>query len=122
VEKIDQIVEDLSNMPVIQLIELTKKLEDKWGVKANQVMMPQQATTQVEGPVEEQTEFDVKLTSVGGSKVQVIKAIREITNLGLKESKELSEILGTLAVGVDKAKAEEIRYKIREAGGEAAIQ
>ena len=121
--EINQIVEELSNMPVIKLIELTKALEDKWGVKAAQGCMPQmQLPTEKKEEEPEQTEFDVKLTSFGAKKVGIIKEVRQITGLALKEAKERTESLGMLKEAVTKEEADEIAEKIRSAGGEVEIK
>src|SRR5688572_32364779 len=88
----EQVVDFLSNLPVIQIAELVKELETKWGVSAAPVAV---AGVAAAGPaaaaVEEKTEFDVVLVDGGASKINVIKAVREITSLGLKEAKDLVE-------------------------------
>ena len=88
----DTIIDQLSNLTVMQIADLTKKLEDKWGVKAAPVAVAGPAAAAggaAAAPAAEQTEFTVILSNAGGNKIQVIKAIREITNLGLKEAKDL---------------------------------
>ena len=88
----EDVIEFLSSMTVMQLVELTTDLEDKWGVKAAPVAVAGVAGPAADaGPAEEQTEFDVILKAVGDKKIQVIKAAREITGLGLKDAKELVE-------------------------------
>ena len=89
----DQVVDYLSNLPVIQIAELIRELENKWGVKAAPaaVAVAGPATAEVKEAPPEQTEFDVILSAAGANKIQVIKAIREITGLGLKEAKDLVE-------------------------------
>src|SRR5581483_3557213 len=91
----EQVVDYLSNLPVIQIAELIKDLENKWGVKAAPAAVAVAAGPAAGGaPAEakaEQTEFDVILANAGGNKIAVIKAIREITGLGLKEAKDLVE-------------------------------
>src|SRR5437867_6403431 len=92
----DQLIEHLSGMTVLQISELTKALEDKWGVKAASgmpmAMMPMGGGGAAAAPAqEEQTEFDAVLTSSGDKKIQVIKVVRELTGLGLKEAKDLVE-------------------------------
>src|SRR6476646_9066389 len=102
----EQVVDFLSNLPVIQIAELIKTLEDKWGVKASAPVMVGGA-----GPAaapaaakEEQTEFTVELKEAGASKINVIKVVREITGLGLKEAKDLVEAAPkALKEGVSKA-------------------
>src|SRR5258705_3706184 len=87
----DTIIDQLSNLTVMQIADLTKKLEEKWGVKASPVAVASAGPGAVApaAPAAEQTEFTVILSNAGGNKIQVIKAIREITNLGLKEAKDL---------------------------------
>lgn len=122
----DQIVDSLSNLTVLQIAQLTKKLEDKWGVKAAPVAVAGPAVGgggAVQEKAVEQTEFTVVLKAAGGNKIQVIKAIREITNLGLKEAKDLVD--GSpkdVKIGVPKDEAEAIKKKITDAGGEVEIK
>ena len=123
----DQIIDQLSNLTVMQIADLTKKLEEKWGVKAAPV-----AVAGVAGPAAggapaaaaaERTEFTVILANAGGNKIQVIKAIREITNLGLKEAKDLVDgAPKEIKAGVSKDDAEGIKKKIAEAGGTVEIK
>src|SRR5215510_10713614 len=90
----EQVVDYLSNLPVIQIAELVKELETKWGVSAAPVAVAGVAAGgggAAAAAAEEQTEFDVILADGGANKIQVIKAVREITNLGLKEAKDLVE-------------------------------
>ena len=119
----EQVVDFLSNMPVIQLAEMIKTLEDKWGVKAAPVAVagPAVATTQA-APAAEQTEFSVELKSApADKKIAVIKVVREITGLGLKEAKDLVDgAPKQLKDGVAKAEAEEMKKKLEEAG--AAVE
>jgi large subunit ribosomal protein L7/L12 len=122
----DQIVEQLSNMTVMQVASLTKLLEDKWGVKAAPVAVAGggggAAAPAAEKPAE-QTEFTVVLTSSGAQKIGVIKVVREITSLGLKEAKDLVDgVPKDLKVGVAKDEAEAIKKKITEAGGTVEIK
>src|SRR5580692_1857448 len=121
----EQVVDFLSNMPVIQLAEMIKTLEDKWGVKAAPV-----AVAGVAGPaagpaaaaVEEKTEFNVELKEAGASKINVIKVVREITGLGLKEVNDVVEgARETLKEGVSKAEAEEMKKKLEEAGAKVEL-
>jgi len=117
----EQVVDYLSNLPVIQIAELIKTLEDKWGVKAAPAAIAVAAggggaAAPAEKPPE-QTEFDVVLSNAGGNKIAVIKAIREITGLGLKEAKDLVESAPkTVKEQVSKADAEEMKKKLVEAG------
>ena len=121
----EQVVDYLSNLPVIQIAELIKDLENKWGVKAAPA-----AVAVAAGPVgeaapaaAEQTEFDVVLANAGANKIQVIKAIREITGLGLKEAKDLVEAAPkTVKEQVSKADAEEMKKKLTEAGATVELK
>ena len=120
----EQVVDYLSNLPVIQLAGLIKTLEDKWGVKAAPAAVAVAAgpAAAVEAKVE-QTEFDVILANAGANKIQVIKAIREITNLGLKEAKDLVDgAPKEIKAGVSKDDAENIKKKVAEAGGTVEIK
>jgi len=112
----EAVVDYLSQMPVIELAGLIKTLEDKWGVKAAPVAVAGVATNAgpvVEEKKEEKTEFDVLLAAAGANKIQVIKAIREITGLGLKEAKDLVEAARkTVKEQVSKADAEEMKKKL----------
>ena len=122
----EQVVDFLSKMSVLDLAALTKELEDKWGVKAAPVAVAAAAPAGGGGaaaPAAEQTEFTVILKEAGGNKIGVIKAIREITNLGLKEAKDLVDgAPKTVKEGVAKAEAEEIKKKLTEAGATVEIK
>jgi len=123
----EQIVDHLSNLTVIQIAELIKDLENKWGVKAAPaavVVAPAGGGAAAEAPkVEEKTEFDVVLANAGANKIQVIKAIREITGLGLKEAKDLVEAAPkNVKEGVSKADAEEMKKKLTEAGATVELK
>jgi large subunit ribosomal protein L7/L12 len=124
----DQIIDQLSNLTVIQIADLTKKLEEKWGVKAAPVAVAGVAGPATGGPAPgapaaEQTEFTVILSNAGSNKIQVIKAIREITNLGLKEAKDLVDgAPKEIKAGVSKDDAESIKKKIAEAGGTVEVK
>ena len=123
----EQVVDFLSNMPVIQLSDLIKTLEDKWGVKAAPAAVAVAAgagpAAAAAAPVEEQTEFNVELKEAGANKISVIKVVREITGLGLKEAKDLVEgAPKTLKEGVNKADAEDIKKKLTAAGATIEIK
>jgi large subunit ribosomal protein L7/L12 len=122
----EQIVDYLSNLPVIQLAELIKTLEDKWGVKAAPVAVaagPAVAAAAAAAPVEEKTEFNVELKETGGNKIAVIKVVREITGLGLKEAKDLVEgAPKTVKESVSKADAEEMKKKLEDAGAKVELK
>jgi large subunit ribosomal protein L7/L12 len=120
----DQVVDFLSNMPVIQLAEMIKDLENKWGVKAAPVAVagPAAAAGPAAPAAEAQTEFAIELKSApADKKIAVIKVVREITGLGLKEAKDLVDgAPKQLKDGVAKAEAEEMKKKLEEAG--AAVE
>jgi len=122
----EAVVDYLSQMPVIELAGLIKTLEDKWGVKAAPVAIAGGVSA---GPAPvaekepEKTEFDVVLANAGANKIQVIKAIREITGLGLKEAKDLVEAAPkTVKEQVSKADAEEMKKKLTEAGATVELK
>jgi len=125
----EQVVDFLSNLPVIQLSELIKTLEDKWGVKAAPVAVagvgPAAGAAGAAAPaaVEEKTEFNVELKEAGGNKIAVIKVVREITGLGLKEAKDLVEgAPKVLKESVSKGEAEEMKKKLEEAGAKVELK
>ena len=121
----DQVVDYLSNLPVIQIAELIKTLEDKWGVKAAPAAVAMVAGAGGAAPAaaEEKTEFTVELADAGANKINVIKVVREITGLGLKEAKDLVEAAPkALKEGVSKAEAEEMKKKLEEAGAKVALK
>jgi large subunit ribosomal protein L7/L12 len=119
----DDVIEFVSNMSVLDLSELVKELEEKFGVSA---AMPVAAVpTGAGAPVEaeEKTEFDVVLSEVGDKKIQVIKAIRAITGLGLKEAKSVvDEAPGPVKEGVSKEDAEDIKKQLEEAGATVEVK
>jgi len=122
----DQVVDYLSNLPVIQIAELIKTLEDKWGVKAAPVAVAGVAAggggAAAAAPAEEKTEFNIELKDAGANKINVIKVVREITGLGLKEAKDLVEgAPKVLKEGVGKAEAEDFKKKLEEAGAKVAL-
>lgn len=123
---VDTLIESLSNLTVIQIADLTKKLEEKWGVKAAPVAVAGPAAGgggEAAPAAAAQTEFTVTLKDGGANKIQVIKAIREITNLGLKEAKDLVDgAPKEVKAGVSKDDAEAIKKKIVEAGGTVEIK
>jgi large subunit ribosomal protein L7/L12 len=122
----DQVVDFLSKMSVLDLAGLTKELEDKWGVKAAPVAMAAASGGAAAGaaaPAAEQTEFTVTLTDAGTNKIGVIKAVREVTNLGLKEAKDLVDGAPKVVKdGVNKADAETIKKKLVEAGAKVDVK
>ena len=121
----EQIVEHLSNLPVIQIAGLIKTLEEKWGVKAAPVAVAvgPAAAAAPAAAVEEKTEFNVELKEAGANKIAVIKAVREITGLGLKEAKDLVEAAPKpLKEGVAKAEADEFKKKLEDAGAKVELK
>lgn len=128
---LDQIVEDLSNLTVLEVAELAKMLEDKWGVSAAAaapMAMPAMpgaaggAAAEAE-PAEEQTEFDVILASAGEKKINVIKEVRAITGLGLKEAKDLVEgAPKPLKEAVNKEEADKIKTQLEGAGATVEVK
>jgi large subunit ribosomal protein L7/L12 len=119
----DQVVDFLSNLPVIQIAELIKTLEDKWGVKAAPAAVAMAPAAAPAAAAEAQTEFNVELKEAGGNKIAVIKVVREITGLGLKEAKDLVEAAPkTLKEGVSKADADEMKKKLEEAGAKVELK
>ena len=120
----EDVISFIENMSVLELSELVKELEDKFGVSAAApvAMAAMPAAGGEAAAAEEKTEFDVKLTSAGSSKIQVIKVVRGITGLGLKEAKELVDgAPSAVKEGVDKEEADDIKAKIEEAGGTVEI-
>jgi len=121
---INSIVDQLSELTVLEAADLAKALEEKWGVSAAAAVAaaPAGAGAAVEA-VEEKTEFDVILTGDGGKKINVIKEVRAITQLGLGEAKALVEgAPKAIKEGIPKAEAEEIKKKIEEAGGTVELR
>ena len=121
----DQVVDYLSNLPVIQIAELIKTLEDKWGVKAAPVAVAAAGGggAAPAAAAEAQTEFTVVLTEAGANKINVIKVVREITGLGLKEAKDLVEAAPKpLKEGVSKADAAEMKKKLEDAGAKVELK
>ena len=124
-DKLEKIYEDLSSLTVLEVSELVKKLEDEWGVSAAAPAMAMSmaapgaaAGGEEPGAEAEKSEFDVVLTAFGDKKINVIKEVRAITGLGLKEAKELVEAAPkAIKEGVGKEEAEELKGKLEEAGG-----
>ena len=121
----DQVIDFIANMSVLEMSELVKEMEEKFGVSAASaaVAAPAAAGGTAEAPAEEKTEFDVILTSFGEKKINVIKEVRSITGLGLKEAKEAVEAAPkAIREGVSKEEAEEVKKKLEEAGATAEIK
>ena len=119
----EQVVEYLSNLPVIQIAELVKTLEGKWGVSAAPVAVAAAGGGAAPAAVEEKTEFNVILADAGANKINVIKAVREITALGLKEAKDLVEgAPKAIKEGIGKDEAEDIKKKLEAAGAKVEVK
>ena len=121
---LEQLVEDLSQLTVIEAAELSKLLEDKWGVSAAApVAIAAAAPADGAEAEEEKTEFDLILVSFGEKKINVIKEVRAITGLGLKEAKDLVEgVPNPVKEAVSKDEADEIRTKLEEAGATVEVK
>ena len=119
---LNKIIEDLSKLTVVEAAELSKQLEEKWGVKAaTAVAAP--AATPGDSPAEEKSEFTVILSAAGDKKINVIKEIRTVTTLGLKEAKDLVEgAPKEIKAGVSKKEAEEIKKKLEAAGAKVELK
>lgn len=129
--KVEEIVEAIEKLSVLELVELKKALEARWGVTAAAPAMAAvaaptaapAAAAAAAAPAEEQTEFEVILKEVGPEKVKVIKVVRELTNLGLKESKDLVESApSSVKKGVSKEEAQTAKAKLEEAGAVVEIK
>ncbi len=123
----DQIVEVIGNLTVLELADLVKAIEDKFGVKAapamGMAMAPAAGGAGAAAPAEEKTEFSVMLMGAGDKKIQVIKVVRELTGLGLKEAKDLVEAAPKpVKEGLPKAQAEDWKKKLVEAGGTVELK
>ena len=118
------VIEFISNMTVLELSELVTEMEEKFGVSAAApVAMVAAAAADTAAPAQEQTEFTAILSSFGDKKIQVIKEVRAITGLGLKEAKDLVDgVPKPLKEGVSKEEAEKIKAQIEEAGGQVEIK
>jgi large subunit ribosomal protein L7/L12 len=125
---VDTIFEGLGSMTVLELVELKKKIEDEWGITAAApvaVAAPGAAPAAGDGAAaaEEQTAFDVVLTSAGDKKIQVIKVVRAVTGLGLKEAKDLVDgAPGTVKEGVNQEEADSIKSQLEEAGASVELK
>ena len=121
----EAMVEQLSGLTVLELVDLVDALKDKWGVEAAAAMpagMMAVAPAAAEAAAEEQTEFTVNITSAGDKKLQVIKEVRAITSLGLKEAKDLVESGGVVKESVGKDEADEIKGKLEAAGATVEVK
>ena len=122
--KLEKIVEDLSSLTVIEAAELSKMLEEKWGVSAAApVAVAAAPGAAAAAPAEEKTEFTVQLTAAGDKKIEVIKEVRAITGLGLKEAKDLVEgAPKPVKEGVNKADAEKFKAQLEKAGAKVDLK
>ena len=120
----EEILEAIAKMPVMDVVELVKMMEEKFGVSAQAAMVAAPAAAgAVAAAAEEKTEFNVVMTKFGDNKVNVIKAVREITALGLKEAKDMVEgVPSVVKEGVSKADADAIKKKLEEAGAAVEIK
>src|SRR2546421_5497111 len=120
----EEIISQLSNLTVVELVQLTKALEDKWGVKAAPaaVAMAAAPAAAPAAAAEEKTEFTIVLKNGGANKIGVIKVVREVTGLGLKDAKDLVDgAPKDVKAGINKTECEEIVKKLKEAGAEVEV-
>ena len=119
----EDILQAISDMSVMDVVELIKSMEDKFGVSAAAVAVAAPVAAGEASAVEEKTEFNVVMTKAGDNKINVIKAIRAITSLGLKEAKDLAESSpAIIKEGVDKATAADIKKQLEEAGATVEVK
>ena len=125
----EEFINQLSGLTVVELVQLTKALEDKWGVKAAPVAVAAApgagggGAAAAAAPAEEKTEFTVVLKSGGANKIGVIKVVREVTGLGLKDAKDLVDgAPKEVKAGVNKTEAQDIEKKLKEAGAEVEVK
>jgi len=117
---LNKIIDELSKLTVVEAADLSKKLEEKWGVSA---AAPVAAVAVAAEPKEEKTDFDIFLTAIGDKKINVIKEVRVITGLGLKEAKDLVEAAPKeVKKGVPKKEAEEVKKKLEAAGAKVELK
>jgi large subunit ribosomal protein L7/L12 len=119
----DDILETIANMSVMEVVDLISAMEEKFGVSAAAAVAAAPAAAAAGPAAEEQTEFDVVLTSFGDNKVAVIKAVRAITGLGLKEAKDMVEgAPSTVKEGATKAEADDVKKQLEEAGAKVDLK
>ncbi len=119
----DDILEAISNMTVVEIVDLIEAMEEKFGVTAAAPVAAAAAPAAAAAAAEEQTEFNVVMTSFGENKVGVIKVVRGLTGLGLKEAKDMVEgVPATVKEGVEKAEAEDVLKQLKEAGATAELK
>ena len=120
---LNKIIDDLSGLTVVEAAELSKQLEEKWGVTAAAPVAAASAAGGAAEPAEEKSEFTIFLNSAGGKKISVIKEVRVITGLGLKEAKDLVEAAPKeIKTGVSKKDAEEVKKKLEAAGAKVELK
>ena len=120
---LEKIADELSSLTVLEAADLAKLLEDKWGVSASAPVAVTAASGEAAPAAEAKTEFDVMLSSIGEKKINVIKEVRAVTGLGLKEAKDLVEAAPSLVKeGASEAEANEIKAKLEAAGATAEIK
>jgi len=120
---LNKIIDDLSSLTVVEAAELSKQLEEKWGVTAAAAVSAAPTTVVGAAPAEEKDEFTIMLTSAGDKKINVIKEVRAVTALGLKEAKDLVEgAPKEVKSGVNKKEAEEIKSKLEAAGAKVELK
>lgn len=119
----EEILNTIANMTVLEIVDLISAMEEKFGVSAASMAMAAAPAAAAAAPAEEQTEFNVIMTSFGENKVNVIKVIRTVTGLGLKEAKDMVEgVPATVKEGIPKADAEAIKKQLEEAGAKVDIK
>jgi large subunit ribosomal protein L7/L12 len=119
----EEMLEAIAGMTVMEIVDLIAAMEEKFGVTAAVAMAAAPVAATAAAPVEEKTEFDVVMTSFGEKKVEVIKVVRALTGLGLKEAKDAVEgVPSTIKEGIPKAEAEDVKKKLEEAGAKVEIK
>lgn len=119
----EEMLDAIAGMTVMEIVDLIAAMEEKFGVTAAAAVAAAPAAAVAAAPVEEKTEFDVVMTSFGEKKVEVIKVVRALTGLGLKEAKDAVEgVPSTIKEGIPKAEAEDVKKKLEEAGAKVEIK
>lgn len=119
-EKLQKVVDELSGLTVLEIAELSKMLEEQWGVSAAVAVAA--AGSAGAGAAEEKSEFDVILEAAGDNKINVIKEVRAITGLGLKEAKDLADNGGAIKENIPSSEADELKAKLEEAGASVEVK
>ncbi|MFO1370913.1 MAG: 50S ribosomal protein L7/L12 [Candidatus Competibacteraceae bacterium] len=119
----EEILETIASMTVMEIVDLIAAMEEKFGVSAAAAVAAAPVAAAAAAPIEEKTEFDVVMTSFGEKKVEVIKVVRALTGLGLKEAKDAVEgVPSTIKEGIPKAEAEDVKKKLEEAGAKVEVK